>query len=173
MKCEVCGEARGTRVISGISICESCFSKIVALRNFDKDAVEFFSNQNNFEKASGQAQKYISELVNEKISENQEKEVEKKLAEKLAEEHKQIEEEKSSYAHSVDGYYEYDVVLIKNDWDGAVAAQKLQEILNKYAAQGWKLHSVYSNELGKNSLLGINATVSQDVLIFERRLNKQ
>ena len=51
----------------------------------------------------------------------------------------------------------------------------MQEILSEHAKNGWRLHSIYSNELGKNVLmimgLGVNATASEDVMIFERNLS--
>ena len=47
-------------------------------------------------------------------------------------------------------------------------------LLAEHAKDGWKLHTIYSNELGKNavSLLGFgtNSTACEDVLIFERRV---
>ena len=50
------------------------------------------------------------------------------------------------------------------------------EVLSTHALQGWKLHSIYSNELGKNALrilgFGVNSTACEDVLIFERRIEK-
>lgn len=50
----------------------------------------------------------------------------------------------------------------------------MTELINKRAREGWKLHTVYSNELGKNALkvLGLveNSTACEDVLVFERKL---
>lgn len=39
---------------------------------------------------------------------------------------------------------------------------------NNYAIRGWHLHSAFTNEVGKNAALGINATINQTILIFER-----
>ena len=54
-------------------------------------------------------------------------------------------------------------VLMQREW-----------LINKRAREGWKLHTVYSNELGKNALkvLGLveNSTACEDVLVFERKL---
>ena len=48
------------------------------------------------------------------------------------------------------------------------------KILSDHAKNGWKLHTMYSNELGKSALMilgfGTNSTACEDVLIFERRL---
>lgn len=50
----------------------------------------------------------------------------------------------------------------------------MMEILSEHAKNGWRLHTMYSNELGKNALMilgfGANATACEDVLIFERRI---
>ena len=45
---------------------------------------------------------------------------------------------------------------------------KVQHLINNYAMNGWRLHSAFTNEVGKNAALGINATINQTVLIFER-----
>lgn len=84
------------------------------------------------------------------------------------------EEKKVAFAKSFQDFYEYDVTAVVNKKDGVVDTEKLKEVLSIYAEKGWKLHTIYSNELGKNALsimgLGVNSTASQDVLIFERRI---
>ena len=87
------------------------------------------------------------------------------------------ESEKSEFALSAsDARYEYDVVTILNEGHGRIDTSKMRTILAQKAAQGWKLHTVYSNELGKNALmilgLGVNSTACEDVLIFEREIEK-
>lgn len=72
--------------------------------------------------------------------------------------------------------FEYKVVIINNLETGEVNEIQMQITLNTYAENGWKLHSVFNNELGKTSssvavgFLGttVNATIDQTVLIFER-----
>jgi len=95
---------------------------------------------------------------------------------KLEEERKSlIEKEHIEYAKSFNEFYEYDVVTIINEDHGTVNKEKMLEILSEYAKKCWKLHTIYSNELGKNALrlmgLGVNSTACEDVLIFERRIN--
>ena len=169
MDCEICKNNKSKRTISGISMCEDCFSKIAALRNNDVKAIAFLKNPDNLKNASENAKTYIQSLINSK--ENLFAEI--KAAEQQMEIEKQNEQKKANYAHSVNGYYEYGVVLIENTATGSVNVNKLREILSEYSSKGWKLHSIYSNELGKNALLGINATASQDVLIFERKIEPQ
>lgn len=86
-----------------------------------------------------------------------------------------LEQGKISFAKSFNELYEYDVVTILNINHGQINRGKMMEILSTHAKAGWKLHSVYSNELGKNALsilgIGANSTACEDVLIFERRVN--
>lgn len=86
----------------------------------------------------------------------------------------QKEIEHQQYALSQTDFYEYDVVTIVNENHGLVDTGKMINILNEYAKKGWKLHTVYSNELGKNAVslmgFGTNSTACEDVLIFERRI---
>ena len=72
--------------------------------------------------------------------------------------------------------FEYQVIVINDLPDGQVNYIKIQETLNEWSDKGWRLHSVYSSEIGKNStavsILGFgsitNATIDQTVMIFER-----
>lgn len=164
MSCGICGESKTKRTISGIPMCEECFAKLTLLRKDNVQAIAFFTDENNFSHASNEAKEYIhSVLQDKKISkENQQR----------IEQIKQIELDKINYAKSFKEYYEYDVVTIENKSTGEVKIDKLKSILAEYSSKGWKLHSIYSNELGKNALLGLNATASEDVLIFERRIEK-
>ena len=81
-----------------------------------------------------------------------------------------------------DGYYEYKVVslldnggLFKSN-SGRVNVVEMTQALNELGLDGWHLVTAYSNELGKNALsggaggalLGINSTVDENILIFER-----
>ncbi len=102
----------------------------------------------------------------------------------LNEEYRQIKEaeiqeekRKADYAVKRLGLYEYDVVTILNKDHGQVDYKSMSELINKRAREGWRLHTVYSNELGKNAVkilgLGINATACEDVLIFERKLEEK
>jgi len=164
MSCGICGDTKTKRTISGVPMCEECFSKLTLLRKDDIQAIAFFTDENNMVHASKDAKEYINSIMKDKqiSKENQQR----------VEEIKQIEIDKINYAKSFKEYYEYDVVTIENKFSGAVKIDKIRSILSEYSSKGWKLHSIYSNELGKNALLGINATASEDVLIFERRVEK-
>ena len=82
----------------------------------------------------------------------------------------------------VDGYYEYKVIsmldiggLFESN-SGRVDTAAMAQTLNELGIDGWHLVTAYSNELGKNALsggaggilLGVNSTVDENILIFER-----
>lgn len=89
---------------------------------------------------------------------------------------KQKEEIKRRQLSYLNSEYEYETVVINDLITGEIDSDKLQKTLESYALNGWRLHSVFTNEVGKNSgssftsFLGvsINATIDQTILIFER-----
>ena len=74
--------------------------------------------------------------------------------------------------------YEYKTVVINDLITGEIDSKKLQKTLESYALNGWRLHSVFTNEVGRNSGgsftsfqgVSINAAIDQTILIFERRI---
>lgn len=169
MVCGICGTAPGKRVISGIPMCEECFARITDLRNGNESTILFFGEENNIAKASTEARAYISTILNkwgpEKISKIRQHVVERQERE-LA---------KQEYARSASGLYEYDVVTILNEGHGRINRDEMLRILSSRTHDGWRLHTIYSNELGKNAMkilgIGLNETACEDVLIFERKLD--
>ena len=98
---------------------------------------------------------------------------------KKEEERKRIEELKNEVKNeqlSKNPLFEYKVIVVNDLSDGQVNDIKIQETLNEWSERGWKLHSIYSSEIGKVStavsVLGFgsitNATIDQTVLVFER-----
>lgn len=172
MKCEFCYKNSSKRIISGIPICEDCFSKLMLLRKNDIETFAFFSDSDNLKNSSNNAKQYINSLLEEKhLLEAEKQRVEaEKQTEILA------EKEKRSYAKSFNEFYEYDVVTIINENHGTIDKERMKNILSEYTKNGWKLHTIYSNELGKNAIrilgLGVNSTACEDVLIFERRISE-
>lgn len=69
--------------------------------------------------------------------------------------------------------YTIDVIMDKG---GATNTNELRKSLEWHSERGWKLKSVFTNELGKNSssvsigsiTSGVNSTVDQVILIYER-----
>lgn len=76
--------------------------------------------------------------------------------------------------------YEYTTARIIDNADGSTNQMQLQSVLMEYANAGWKLHSVITNEIGKNVSSvsigrftgGANATMDEVILIFERMISR-
>lgn len=168
MICGVCGkENNGKRVISGIPMCEGCFEKLTKLRNGDYETIKYFRNRDNMKYATGNALVYINEIMEKKI---QELDLNNRLLEDAA--------TNNPLPLKVNtDLYEYDVVTILNKEHGLIDKEKMSRILQLHAIDGWRLHTIYSNELGKNAImllgLGVNSTACEDVLIFERKIRNE
>ena len=89
----------------------------------------------------------------------------------------EVEHSRQEYAMSQLGLYEYDIETVINEDHGTVDKAKMRQIMNERARQGWRLHTMYSNELGKNALrilgFGLNTTACEDVMVFERKLKDE
>lgn len=70
--------------------------------------------------------------------------------------------------------YEYAIETITNSVSGKTQTEEIIKTIEKYTNEGWRVHTIYSNELGKNAIafmgVGVNATQSEDVIIFERHV---
>ena len=72
--------------------------------------------------------------------------------------------------------YEYVTFVLNDNADGTINEFLLQKTLLAFSKQGWRLHTIFTNEIGKTStgavvpLVGvsINATIDQTILVFER-----
>ena len=72
--------------------------------------------------------------------------------------------------------YEYTTVYLADSCSGMLDKNALDTTLQQHAAQGWRLHSVFTNEAGKNAssvgfggvTAGTNSTMDITILIFER-----
>ena len=75
-------------------------------------------------------------------------------------------------AEGGESLYEYKVISLIDKATGACDVDELEMLLNEYAAKGWRVKSVISNELGKNALavmgIGVNGVVDQVIVILER-----
>jgi len=111
---------------------------------------------------------------------------------KEEEQRKEIERQKRNMENlnklGLDGYYEYKVISLLDESGffsknpGKVDTYTMAEKLNELGIEGWRLVTAYSNELGKNALgggaggaaFGINSTIDENILIFERfvKINK-
>ena len=77
--------------------------------------------------------------------------------------------------------FEYDIVSILDKEHGVVDVERMSEVITSHASKGWRLAFVIPNEIGHDSSLteldgvsiGINSTLDQNVLIFERRIRRR
>ena len=72
--------------------------------------------------------------------------------------------------------YEYETIVINDNSDGTVNTKQIQDTLLEYSKAGWRLHSIFTNEIGKSTVSAfigfigsnVNATIDQTIIIFER-----
>lgn len=158
------------------SLCNECSELREKAKDGDKNAVEQLGEY-ELTITDNVARQALVELCVKAAGEVEKKRIEKDKEERRKkEEQEQIEKELQhvNYAKSFNEFYEYNVVTIINENHGTVDKEKMMKILSDHAKSGWKLHTMYSNELGKNALsilgFGVNATACEDVMIFERRI---
>lgn len=131
-------------------------------------------------------------IINNRLLQQQKEQEEFDKQERLRQEKDEIERKQREAQYclrlenlrkrNVDGYYEYKVISLadvsgmfkKNS--GRVDIETMTQELNNLGLDGWHLVTAYSNELGKNALsggvggalMGVNSTVDENILIFER-----
>lgn len=181
--CGVCGRKASSRTIGGIAFCEECFRKLDRIRSGDADLIAYYLTAKAPTCSTPAASQYMHDqamLQKKKMAaheeEQRQKEQEAQQRELEAQQRKQEEGQKQAYANSLGEFYEYNVITAVNTVDGRTDAEKMKRIIEEQARKGWRLHTVYSNVLGKNAIsllgIGINSTASEDVMIFERRIRK-
>lgn len=85
--------------------------------------------------------------------------------------------EKNERIFSINDLYEYDIETISDLQTGESNTSAIISTINMYAKNGWKLHTIYTNEIGKTShpqafgISTVNATIDQTILIFERKVS--
>ena len=73
--------------------------------------------------------------------------------------------------------YEYAFETIVDKFGGRVDLEKITSITAEKAKSGWRLITVFTNELGKDVLsiagVGVNSTAEETVLVFEREIEQK
>lgn len=73
--------------------------------------------------------------------------------------------------------YEYAFETIVDKFGGRVDLEKITSITAEKAKSGWRLITVFTNELGKDALsiagIGVNSTADETVLVFEREIEQK
>lgn len=150
--CPECGELLG----DSVETCFNCSYNFNLKRKLTKNEIEE-------KKKKSEQEKHKLELENNKLEEERRKQL---VAERLKENERITKLSKNPI-------FEYQTVIINNLKTGAINQIEFQKTLETWSQKGWRLHSVFNNELGKTvspTILGpdLNATIDQTVLIFER-----
>ncbi len=109
----------------------------------------------------------LSEEERQMIKEEEEEKFKKRLAEINAQKPETLLK---------NAYYEYRTEYLFDDASGELRKRDLDDVLGRYAADGWRLHTMAVNEVGKNETTvgvggfsnGVNATLDVTILVFER-----
>lgn len=172
--CPNCGEILGTHA-------DTCFKC-----KYDFEAGKVLTAEERLQREQAIEEQRILEEKEEQErierKQREEQELEEKLREyerKRKEREEQAEKEKLEFVSKLP-LYEYATEVISDNRSGGMNVTLLNEVLQRYAKNGWRLHTAISNELGKNSTTiglggisaGVNATMDQTVLIFERMISK-
>ena len=149
-KCPNCGELVGDNVTK----CFACF--------FDMTNPE----------ANRIAEQSRPQREREALERKQREEAERK---RIAEENRiKSFKEKNEKIFSLNNLYEYDVVSVSDLQTGESNTGMITSVISQHAREGWRLHSIYTNEIGRTShsqafsASTVNATVDQTIMVFER-----
>ncbi len=157
--CEACGRYGPAELRFGINYCPDCME---ALRNEDKD----YFVRIGLGRATERAKDDITATV---MAKAEREEALQKEAERKNERDRQAVEEAG-------GYWEYKAVSLYDNDSGFIDAASIENTINDLGRQGWRLRCAFANEMGRNSSSsgvggissGTNATIDQNIMIFER-----
>lgn len=72
--------------------------------------------------------------------------------------------------------YEYVVETVTDRIGGGIDLAAVDSVIQARARIGWRLVTIFTNELGKDALsmgrLGVNSTIDQSILVFEREIKQ-
>ena len=84
-------------------------------------------------------------------------------------ERRKLAAEQQRHIEELNGIYEYKVLSVIDSADGSVDTFRVDQIINEYARQSWKLLSIFTNEIGRNrDYSGTNATIDETIIVMER-----
>ncbi len=131
--------------------------------NVDMAAKMFEVNGNSFVKQNNNG--YVTKTILDELGKDEiDSYIWVKILEQLVELNKK---------HSVKAKMEYHVEKLLDKRNGGTSMESFTNILNRYAAEGWRLKQVYTNERGYNSRptvvgVNINDTIDETIIVFER-----
>ena len=85
-------------------------------------------------------------------------------------------EEVERKLQEINGTYKYIVETVRDNYDGSSNIDQIRLIIDLYSSKGWRLHTIYTNEIGKESSMsgiggitsGTNATINETIIVMER-----
>lgn len=115
---------------------------------------------------------YFQKILGQSVNAEQLKQKEEERARQ-----KETLRQNAATQYSKNAYYEYCVETILDTSTGSFNKEQVQNVLTNYSLDGWRLHTAFSNELGKNAIaalgFGVNGTVEETILIFERCIKEK
>lgn len=181
-KCCLCGNNieifSGARFIENKKICDMCNARIKRIKNLiesniknivdtRKDLIVFIENGNIQPDVKKKLQEILDasyEFTSTYINSDYE-------SEKYEIYHPGKKDIPLKIKYTPEQKYEYKVTTVSDSAVlGKIPIEDMERILTAYARKGWRLHTALTNEKGKNSVVGVNATVNDTVFIFEREV---
>ena len=150
---------------SGYFTCPNCFGEVL-----DADKLEIAALE----------QQWISQSAREALAAQEQEAARLEEAQKRQEARQQrlarewVDKLEKLRRQGADGYWEYEVLSLRDLSTGAINAQKVKETLCRMGWDGWELVTAHSNEVGRTeqAISGskdrLNATISDTILIFRR-----
>ena len=148
-KCPYCGELIGDKVIK----CFKCFKDV----------------------ATDEMRKEIKK-EQERVQREREEEQKRK---EIEQERKEIEQERNRQRIENNSIYEYAIEKIIDMEDGQSPLSQIEISIMNHAKNGWRLHTIYTNEIGKTShpmvlrIGTVNATINETIIVYERVIDKR
>lgn len=181
-KCCLCGNNieifSGVKFIEQEKICDKCNARINKIKNLIESNVKTiiatrkeliaFIEDGNMQPNVKEELKKIMDVSYEFTSRYMASDYE---SEKYEVYHPKKKEEPVEIKYTPEQKYEYRVTTVSDsEFLGKISVEDMEEMLTAYARKGWRLHTAFTNEKGKNSVVGVNATINDTVFIFEREV---
>ncbi len=169
--CAICRTAEGVVTFiphnTSVKCCNNCFSRLSALQTYLGDDTQVTRNSYSYlEKAVNQTMTHSAAISRvQSILDKYKASVPELFADSTeAEEAQSVEQVETNVA--ADNYenkeYEYDVQIVLDKPSGGVDNEMLKFVIDKYSADGWKLHT---------TMRDLSEGGGQVVVVFERKYN--
>lgn len=189
--CAICRDKMGVRPFvpnnSALKCCENCFSRLSIVQqnvgkedaitqnsyNYLKKNLPIMTRREAIVRVTSILEKYEgsfgdskSKLMEEEIAKRAliEKAEKEKEERENAEKANMLREKKKIETINKNANYEYDIQIVVDIPTGGMDVDMLKYVVQKYAEDGWKLHTVTTSAAG--------TSVGQTIVIFERMIKE-